>query len=243
MKLRVMTYNVHRCVGSDGAEDAVRIADVVEHHRPDVLCVQEVVVAARDEDEVEQPAAIAGVLGMRHGAVGLNCRRRRGTYGNMTLTRFHVEEHENLDLSLRFNIPRGGLYTRLRLPNHAALHVVNVHLGLGGYEQPAQMRRVFDRIGEVAGRSEPVIVVGDVNDWRNKLVRGPVRKAGYRCITGDAKDPGPPTFPSRAPLGAIDKMFVAGPVRVHRVHVSRLALARVASDHLPVIADLEIVPA
>jgi endonuclease/exonuclease/phosphatase family metal-dependent hydrolase len=238
-----MTYNVHRCVGSDGAEDAARVAEVVAHHRPDVICIQEVVVAARGGDEVEQPAALSGALGLRHGAVGLNCRRRRGTYGNMTLARFPVEDHENLDLTLRFSIPRGGLYTRLRLPNHADLHVMNVHLGLGGYERPAQMRRVFSRLGEVARRSEPVLVLGDVNDWRNRLVRGAVRAAGFRCITGDERDPGPPTFPSRAPLGALDKIFVAGPVRVRGVHVSRLALARVASDHLPVVADLEIVPA
>ena len=242
MRFRVMTYNVHRCVGADGAEDASRVAHVVAHHKPDVVCLQEIVVAARDEDETEQPAALAGALGMRHGAVGLNCERRRGVYGNMTLARFPVEEHENLDLTLRFHVPRGGLYTRLRLPNHATLHVVNVHLGLGGHERPSQMRRVFERIGEVARKDDAVVVLGDVNDWRNRLVRGPVRAAGFRCITGDVTDAGPPTFPSRAPLGAIDKIFVAGPVRVHGVHVSRLALARVASDHLPVLADLEVVP-
>lgn len=240
MKLRIVTYNVHRCVGSDGVEDAARVARVAAHHRPDVVCVQEVVVAARDDDAKEQPAILAEELGLRHGVVGLNCKRRRGTYGNMTLSRFPVEEHENLDLTVAFSIPRGGLYTRIRLSNGRPLHVVNVHFGLGGYERPSQFDRVVGRLAEVVRSGEAAVVLGDVNDWRNTIVRGPMRRSDLRCATGDVRDPGPPTFPSRAPLGALDKVFVNGAVRVVGTHVSRLALARVASDHLPVIADIEV---
>jgi endonuclease/exonuclease/phosphatase family metal-dependent hydrolase len=244
LKLRIVTYNVHRCVGTDGVEDPARIAHLLGGVEPDVVCLQEVVVAARDDGAPDQPAVIADALGMREGAVGLNCERRRGVYGNATFSRLTVEAHENLDLTLRLNIPRGGLYTRIALPSGRPLHLWNVHLGLGGHERPFQVRRVLAHLAEVVRGNEPVLVLGDFNDWRNRLARGALARSGFRSLGGDGrKDPGPATFPSRAPLGALDKVFAAGPVVLRSFHVGRTHLARVASDHLPVIADLEIRPA
>jgi endonuclease/exonuclease/phosphatase family metal-dependent hydrolase len=86
----------------------------------------------------------------------------------------------------------------------------------------------------------PCVIAGDMNDWRGVL-KGMFKKTGFAC--GTNRRPGSrwaiKTFPSFAPTGGLDKIFYRGPLHPQRVYRSRLALARVASDHLPVIADFE----
>ena len=86
------------------------------------------------------------------------------------------------------------------------------------------------------------IVAGDMNDWRGVLRRQGFATAGFACATN--RRPGShraiKTFPSFAPTGGLDKIFYRGPLRLIHVHRSRLSLAKVASDHLPVIAEFEV---
>lgn len=88
----------------------------------------------------------------------------------------------------------------------------------------------------------PAIIAGDTNDWRNVLRQKLFDPAGFLCITN--RRPGSrwsiKTYPSLAPTAGLDKIFCRGPLHALHVHRSRLALARVASDHLPVIAELEL---
>ena len=88
----------------------------------------------------------------------------------------------------------------------------------------------------------PCLIAGDLNDWRGVLQRGLFAPAGFSCAT--SRRPGSrwaiKTFPSFAPTGGLDKIFYRGPLRPLHVYRSRLRLARVASDHLPVIADFEL---
>ena len=86
----------------------------------------------------------------------------------------------------------------------------------------------------------PLEVQGYTNAHR--LYPHVLHEAGFRCVIGDADDPGHATYPSWYPLGALDKVFVRGAVRTARAHPSRLALARVASDHLPLVAEIEVDP-
>lgn len=238
VRLRVLTYNVHKCVGTDRALDVARIAEVVRHYDPDVVCLQEVLWTPTSNGTKPQPQLLAEALGTRYGAVGLNCRRRVGVYGNATYSRWPVESSENVDLTLRFKKPRAALYTRIGA-KAGAVHVFNVHLGLARFERTRQMQELVGEIEGMTPPEEPVVILGDTNDWQNRLCTGALSDAGFRCATGSAEDPGHATFPSWYPMGALDKIFCRS-LKVVRAYPSRLALARVASDHLPVIADLEL---
>lgn len=241
MKLRVLTYNVHQCVGTDRHRDVARVAEVIRHHAPDVVCLQEVVWHEHDRLDHTQPRRLADLLGLPHGAVGLYRNLSGGAWGNVTLSRFPIADSETLDLSLRvrFRRTRGSLYTHLHV-HHRTVHLFNVHFGLAAFERKAQVARLLDRVDEVAPHGAPVVVVGDTNDWRNRLVRGELAKSGFRGGTCDDRHPGPATFPSREPVAALDKLYVRGHVRALRHAASRLALATQASDHLPVLVELEL---
>ena len=241
MKVRLLSYNVHKGVGTDGHLRLDRIVKVVRHYDPHVVCLQEVIWAPAPRGRRTQPQALASAIGLAHGVIALNCHRRRGTYGNMTLSAFPIDEHENLDLTVSIKKARGVLYSRLRLP-HTRLHVFNAHLGLSGWERLFQMRELVADTPRVAPAAEAVVYAGDMNDWAHRLYPNVLHEAGFRCVVGDADDPGHATYPSWYPMGALDKVFVRGAVRQAHAHPSRLALARVASDHLPLVAEIEVDP-
>jgi endonuclease/exonuclease/phosphatase family metal-dependent hydrolase len=240
VKLRLVSYNIHKGVGVDRHYRLDRIAEVVRHYDPDVVCLQEVLWKPVADGHRTQPQAIADALGLPHRIIALNCHRRTGTYGNMTLSRYPLEECENLDLTRRFQKPRAALYTRIRLP-HARLHVFNAHLGLAGFERVRQMQDLVAETERVAPPHEAVVYAGDMNDWRHRIYPVVLEEAGFHCAVGDADDPGHSTYPSWYPVGALDKVFVRGGVKAVRAFPSRLALCRVASDHLPLIAELTVV--
>lgn len=239
IRLRLVSYNIHKGVGVDRKYRLDRIADVVRHYDPDVVCLQEVLWKPVADGERTQPQELADALGLPHRVIALNCHRRMGTYGNMTLSRFPLEEVENLDLSLRFQKPRAALYTRIKLRG-TSLHVFNAHLGLAGFERVRQMHSLIEETERLAPEPEPVLYAGDMNDWRHRIFPGVLEKAGFRCAVGDKDDPGHATYPSWYPVGALDKVFVKGGVSAVRAFPSRLAVARVASDHLPLIAELVV---
>jgi len=241
VKLRLVTYNIHKGVGTDRRLRIDRIAEIVRHYDPHVVCLQEVTWAPAAHGRRTQPQTLADSIGLPHAVVAINCRRWRCVYGNMTLSKFPIETHENLDLTVAFKKSRGALYTLIRLP-HAPLHVFNAHLGLAGYERRMQMRELVADTPRLAGPREAVVYAGDINDWRHRLFADVLEPAGYRAAAGDADDPGHATYPSRRHVVAIYKVFVHGAVKAARALPSRLALARVASDHLPVVVELEVDP-
>ena len=241
MKIRLLSYNIHQCVGTDNHRSAERVAEVIRHHRPDIVCLQEVVWREHDRTEHAQPRHLMNLVGMPYGAVGLYRNLADGAWGNVTLSRFPVEESETLDLSLRVRLrrTRGALYTKLHVQRRT-LHLFNVHLGLVGFERSEQAGLLVERADEIASHGAPVVLAGDMNDWRNRLVRGRLADHGFASATCDAGNPGPATVPSRDPVAALDKIFHRGHVRVVRHTASRLALATLASDHLPVLVELEL---
>jgi endonuclease/exonuclease/phosphatase family metal-dependent hydrolase len=237
MRLRIVTYNIHKGVGTDGLLDVRRVAEIVRHYDPHVVCLQEVLWNPPQDGERTQPQDLREAIGLPHAVVALNCHRPQGTYGNMTLSKFPIDEHENLDLTMPLRKTRAALYTRIRLP-HAPLHVFNAHLGLAGYERLRQMRLLVEDTPRLAPERESVVYLGDMNDWQHRIYGDVLVEAGFRCAVGDRDDPGHSTFPSRMPVAALDKVFVRGAVTAVHAHPSRLALARVASDHLPLVAEL-----
>lgn len=241
MKFRVLTYNVHQCVGTDRHRDIGRVAEVIRHHAPDVVCLQEVVCHDHDRPEHAQPRHFAELLGMPYSAVGLYRKLKDGAWGNVTLSRFPVHETGAVDLSHRVRLrrTRAALYTQIHVHGRT-VHLFNLHFGLAGFERSHQMKRLLTRADEVAPHGAPVVLIGDTNDWRNKLIRGRAADAGFTSATCHAKHAGPATFPSTEPVAALDKVFLRGHVRAVRSSVSRLALARLASDHLPVLVELEL---
>jgi endonuclease/exonuclease/phosphatase family metal-dependent hydrolase len=237
---RIMTYNVHRCVGVDGKLDVGRVAAVIAQCRPDIVALQEVDVLRPRTGTVDQAHAIAHRLGMGfhfHAAVQVQEER----YGDAILTAAPLTLIKAAALpgspAIRALELRGALWLDLEIEGRR-LQVLNTHLGLVPHEQRAQAAALAGPqwIGGAA-RRDPLILLGDFNATPHA--------ATYRVLARTLKDarrlcPGAragPTFPSRFPVLPIDHVFVSDGIAIDAVQAFAAPLARLASDHLPLVVD------
>ena len=167
-RLRVATYNVHKCVGLDRRVRPARVAAVLREIDADVCALQEVVSVESDSPrEAHQARFIAGELGFEF-RVGENRRHKGGAYGNVVLTRLPVLGCHNYDITWRGREPRGALRVDLKIDAAGAgvLHLFNVHLGTAFVERRHQGRKL---VGESVLRDPklagPRVVLGDFNEW------------------------------------------------------------------------------
>lgn len=246
MRIRVLTYNIHKAIGVDGRFDPERIIAVLKHHDADIVLLQEVDRHALRSDRLDLASVFGRALEFPYRAVSMNVHKRFGRYGNATLSRFPIGRQRNIDLSIGWRKRRGAQHTRVHVPYHSHtidVDVFNVHLGLSALERRAQIKRLLNTTDMTHLTTDrPIIVAGDMNDWRGVLRKSCFLPGGFRCATNGR--PGSRwairTFPSYAPAGGLDKVFYRGPLALLSAQRSRLALARIASDHLPVICEFEL---
>jgi endonuclease/exonuclease/phosphatase family metal-dependent hydrolase len=246
MRFRVLTYNIHKAIGVDREFEPDRIVDILGHHDADVVMLQEVDRGVPRSRRLDIASYIARHLQYQYRAVGMNVFFKEGKYGNATLSRFPIGRQRNINLTVGNRKRRGAQHTRIRLVGgrrEIYLDLFNIHLSLTAHLRRKQVRRLLaSRDMTQLLPQAPVIVGGDTNDWRGSLQRRYFGPAGFRCATN--RRPGSRrsihTFPSFAPTTGLDKLFFRGELRLLRAARSRLKLARVASDHLPVLADFEL---
>ncbi len=246
MHLRVMTYNIHKAIGADRMFRPDRIVAILKYYSPDIALLQEVDHGAPRSGHVYLATELAQKLHYDHQAFGINVFLKRGKYGNATLSRFPIGRQHNIDLSLRWRKRRGAQHTTIAIRKGGCeidLEVFNVHLGLSAMERREQLRRLFtsEQFAHIQDQ-QPCLVAGDMNDWRGVLKRIYFTKNGFACATNRRTGSrwSIKTFPSYAPTAGLDKIFYRGRLKMLHVHRSRLKLAQVASDHLPVIAEFEL---
>jgi endonuclease/exonuclease/phosphatase family metal-dependent hydrolase len=242
--VRLLTWNVHKGIGGiDRHYSPRRVAAVLRHHRPDLVLLQEVDDGVPRSRRDRQVQLWGDLLGYPHRAFVRNVRLREGSWGNAILSRFPLARVAHIDLSFPLKKRRGAIFADVVVPagrRALTLHVVNLHLGLSGVERRYQVRRLlaFPLLARLDGRSR-IVIAGDTNDWAGALPRGALRAANFACVTRTGMR-AIRTFPARRPVGSLDAVYCRGPIEVRRVFRSRARLARLASDHLPVVVDFEL---
>ena len=232
LRLRLMTYNVHKFVGGlDRRRDVRRVAETIAFYRPDVVLLQEVV-------DLEP---LASLLSLPHSTHRRHTRRRDGlAYGNAVLSRFPIRETTLVDLTVPLKKSRAALHAVLSAVDDAghahAVHVFNLHLGLSGLERRAQLRRFLGAhpFAQLHAQT-PVVVAGYFNDVWGTLGRSLLEPAGLRPSGCCA-----PTFPAFAPLRRLDAVYLRGRAACEHAEAGGDAAARLASDHLPLVVDLAL---
>jgi endonuclease/exonuclease/phosphatase family metal-dependent hydrolase len=241
MRIRVLTYNVHKCIGGiDRRYVPERVCDTIAHYDPDIVLLQEVDTSASRSNGDHQHALIGEMLGMRYRTFFPNVALRYGgAYGNAILSKHPLTDTRNIDVTIPLKKRRSVLHARYRVRvgrSSRTLHVFNLHLGLSGMERKVQLRRFLDSHPFAGLHPEtPVVVAGDFNDVYGTLGPKLMHPAGFRTTEHPI-----PTFPAYAPVRALDSVYVRGQVEIEHLFRSRLGVATRASDHLPLIADLEI---
>lgn len=244
MKFRIVTYNIHRAIGVDRRFRLERVARVLAYYDADVVLLQEVDAGAPRSRELDLGRELAKMLEYPHFAIGHNVSLRKGRYGNATLSRLPIVRERNLDLTIGWRKRRGCQHTSLEWSaggHTRQLEVFNLHLGLSAMERNQQIQLLGgSRELEQLDLGVPCLVGGDFNDWRALLHPAMTRVLGFRCATQLEHGALLRTYPSFSPTGALDRFYYRGGLRLLEAWISRLAVVRVASDHLPVVADFEL---
>lgn len=233
--LRVVTYNIHRSRGLDRRTRPERIARVLAPLNADVIALQEVV--GPGPDSAGHAAEISAALGMA--AVLAPTREyRKHQFGNAVLTRFPVREHLQLDLSWRSCEPRNAQRVDLDVGDGRVFHVFNVHLGTALFERRHQAPRVAAWVHDHRTPG-PKIVLGDFNEWGRGLVAD-VLASRLKSVDLVSTLKWRRTYPGFFPVLHLDHIYYDGDIDVKSVQLPRTRLSLVASDHLPLVADLRV---
>ena len=227
-RLRVASYNIHECVGGDGRRDAERVALVLREIDADVIGLQEVDARLGTTRMSMQMQYLANTLRL-HAVAGPTLQRGSGHYGNALLTRRPVLDVRHVDLTVYRREPRGAIDADLDVDG-AVVRVIVTHLGLLPGERRTQVRRLLDILGRP--RSDVVILLGDIHEWFS--VGRPLRWLHSRL----GQTAGVATFPAARPVFALDRIWVHPRPAMLSLTAHATPIARVASDHLPVTADV-----
>ena len=232
--LRVATYNIHRCRGLDGRTSPERIAAVLRAVNADVVALQEVIGASQTSPgHAEELGALLGM-----GWVMAPARHLRGSlFGNVVLSRLPIRHHAQYDLSWKTCEPRCCQRVDVSFGDDT-LHLYNVHLGTAFLERRYQAGRltaiVHDRrIGQ------PKVVLGDFNEWMRGLATTMLSER-LQSIDLRSHLRRRRTYPGILPLLHLDHIYYDGRVEVVKLELPRTRQALMASDHLPLVADLKI---
>jgi len=225
---RVVSYNVHACVGRDGLFAPERIVELLAHLDADFIALQE--VEDRPIGDRRVVDFLAGELGMQ-AYRGATLTRNDADYGNLLLSRKSASEVRTHDLSVANREPRGLIEAEFRLAGHS-LQLFATHLGLSAAERAHQLRLMVPLLERAESRL--CLLMGDFNEWRplSRLHRS------IRRLFGSG--PAPRTYPAHAPLLALDRIYVAPGGKLRRLRAVTRKEARLASDHLPLVADVSL---
>ena len=238
-----MTYNVHSCRGSDGMLNHGRIAQVIDAYQPDVVALQELDVFRRRSGHLDQATEIARLVSMEshfHPAI----RVEDEMYGDAILSKHPLRLMKAGELPSPprkwVDETRGALWVTVTIGGKE-LQVINTHFGLGRHERRLQAAAMLgdEWLGAAASTGSPVCICGDFNSPSagtvHRMFRRELRDAQLESPTGAVRR----TFSTKLPVLCLDYVFLNDGLRVVSTQVPRTPLTKIASDHFPLIVDLE----
>jgi endonuclease/exonuclease/phosphatase family metal-dependent hydrolase len=235
---RIVTYNVHKCVGLDRRLSPARIVEVLREIDADVVALQEVLCIRGRNSEDDQAHYIARELGFDY-RIGENRELRGGIYGNIVLSRYPLLDAENHDISVKGREERGCLRVDVGLEGSGPLHVYNVHLGTSYIERRHQARKLISESILSNGKTPgPRVMLGDFNEWTRGLA---TRLLTEHFQSGDIRLhlKRSRTYPGVLPLMHLDHIYFDESLDLQNAELHRSRTSLVASDHLPIFADFQ----
>lgn len=226
----IASYNIHKCVGTDGLFDPGRVAEVIREIDSDLIALQEAdgPLGNRrgllDLSALERATKLSPVLVHQHG-------QSPGWHGNLILARDGFVQSVKR-INLPGMEPRGAIIIDLELKG-VLLRIIAAHLGLLRRSRSQQASTLLEATRSIL---IPTLLLGDLNEWRVK------RRSSLLELLPHFGPLHPvlPSFPSRFPVLALDRILSRPPDLISSIEVHQTPLARVASDHLPIKARLNL---
>ena len=250
--ITVASYNMRKAIGTDRRRDPHRVLSVLKEIDADVVALQEA-----DKRFGGRGSAVPHELIDSHGLyrpVPVQVRHKRamdrmpggkhidqflkidtrnlGWHGNALLVKAHVGILDVAALDLPTLEPRGAILAELLIGDWP-VRVVGMHLDLSGLWRRRQLRSILDAV-ERRKQKMPTILMGDTNEWRKEAGCLADLNGSFRIA------PTGPSFHSRHPMAALDRIIVGNDLRIEAAGVHMSPSARKASDHLPIWARLAV---
>lgn len=227
--LKVATYNIRKCIGTDRRRDPERVLAVLHEIDADVVALQEAdrrfglrVSAIPHHMFLENSDYVPVDFGGRaHGI---------GWHGNALLVRRGIEVRHAQPLIIPTLEPRGAVVAELRVKG-SALRILGAHLDLSGLWRRRQIRAILAHL-DAAPQHMPTIIMGDFNQWSDRGALSEFAFHHHRLVKT------PPSFHSRKPVARLDRIIVSHDIVVDAADAHNSALAKIASDHLPLWAQI-----
>ena len=226
MTLRIASYNLHKCRGLTGPHAPERNLQVIADLNPDIITLQEVDFRFGARPEALPRTLIEKMTGLVPMQMRTTGETSLGWHGQAVLLRPELARDAVMRrLPLPGIEPRGALALRA-----AGLTLIGVHLGLARSSRRRQLARLAGKASRLAG--DAVMLMGDFNEWRED--RGLESLETLRVVA-----PGP-SYPAPVPRLQLDRIAVSHSIEILRVGVADTPLARQASDHLPIWAEIRL---
>jgi endonuclease/exonuclease/phosphatase family metal-dependent hydrolase len=211
-----------------------RIADVLASLEADVIALQEVI--GPSSTGPGHAELIGAALGM--GWIMAPVRElRHHQFGNVVLSRFPMWNHAQHDLSWKTCEPRGAQRVAVDV-GQGTLQVYNAHLGTAWLERRYQAERLATWVDDRKVHG-PKLLFGDFNEWSRPLATDILAKR-LNSIDLFPYLKRRRTYPGVFPLLHLDHIYYQGEIEVREIFLPRTRLAKMASDHLPLVADLRV---
>lgn len=265
MKLRIVTYNIHKGVSSLGSQPRVHaIKQALTGLSADVVFLQE--VQGRHDLMALRHSSNWPALGQhefladdhQHSAYGMNAVYDHGHHGNALLSSFPIASANNHDVSDHAFESRGILHCILQM-EATEVHCYVIHLGLFAGSRLRQTQALIDAVISTSPADAPLLIAGDFNDWTNALSESLRNRLGVVEVfdqhlssrsfgsylrrlsgRGPRKEPAR-TFPAAMPVLQLDRIYARG-FEVHTAQVLYGASWARLSDHAPILAELSLLP-
>ncbi len=238
--VRIVSYNIHSCIGVDGRCAPERIAAVIAEIDADVVCLQELDVERVRTGAMDQAAEIARILEMQF-HFNATIQEDTGRYGDAILSKTQITlVRAGSFPEVPRPVPResrGAIWIETTVKGRV-WQIINTHFGLGHGERRLQARALVSDWIVPALKRTPVVMCGDFNSRPASIIHK-ILGEHLRDVFLQSGPRHPRTFPTRWPFLCLDYIFASPGVRVQLAEWRRTPLAAVASDHFPIFAEIE----
>lgn len=232
--MKVASYNIHKCRGTDGRVQPGRIVQVLAEIGPQLVALQEVDhrfgkrMGVLDPEEMRRDAGLI-LLAQSDAPDG------HGWHGNALLVAREPKSYRRIRMQLPGVEPRGAIIAEIDF-GEGPFRVIAAHFGLLRRSRVSQANALLTTFGRLAPM--PTILLGDLNEWRRR------RRSSLSVFEPIFGEPKPlASFPSRRPIFPLDRILGWPHGLITDLAVHHSALARQASDHLPLVAQVNLSPA
>ena len=237
-RLKILSYNVHSCIGTDRKLDPARIAEVIAAEEPDVIGLQELDVGRNRTGGIDQAHTIASLVEMGfHFHPALRVSEEK--YGDAILTALPSRMVKGDELPSTGE-QRGAVWVEVDVDGRK-VQIFNTHLGLLGGDRMRQVGALLGAswLSHPDCQGQPKILIGDFNAPSITSTYRALARRMTDAVAAVNKKP-KATFPSRFPFMRLDHVFVSGEVTPIEAHAISTPLTRLASDHLPLLVTVDV---